>query len=90
MEETAMTDTSITMTEETKATVLSLLQQHFNASLRIDEALQFVDDGPGHIRSASWDQETAIGELTELLGIDPLDVTAPVVAKRAPELSAAS
>lgn len=78
-----MITTGITLTPEAKAAAQALLSRHFKFSRDFDAVLMREPerDDDGTLRGCSWEQTEIMDKLSKLLGIDPLDVSAPVVAE---------
>jgi hypothetical protein len=83
-----MATTGITLTPETKAAVQALLTRCFGRARDFDKVLMREPerDADGTLRGYSWEVTEALDAVAQRLGIDTLDVSAPVVAE---ELGAA-
>lgn len=77
-----MTSTTV-LSQETKAAAQALLTRCFRNARGLDHVLMREPqrDEDGTLRSYSWDETEALDELATLLGIDSLDVSAPVAAE---------
>jgi len=78
-----MIATGTTLAPEIKASALALMTKHFRAARKFDGVLMREPerDDDGMLRGYSGEQTEILEELAQLLGIDPLDVSAPVVAE---------
>ena len=72
-----------TLPPDVKAVATALLARCFRNARAFDHVIMREGwrDDDGYLRSYSEDETTALDALAEVLGIDPLDVSYPVVAR---------